>query len=135
MERCLSVAKLQQIFHIRKKKRKKFGGVAPKRRQQGKSGRWNTKKKSGIKSRINRRNSPKQPSPKVNTHRRYTPTGGKHKGTPAACLPTEGTNNRKTNSPPEVNTTTEGKQPATPRMGYTRIEPEAGGAARLDIPA
>ena len=23
-----------------------------------------------------------------------------------------------------------GKQPATPRMGYTRIEPEAGGAAR-----
>ena len=28
-----------------------------------------------------------------------------------------------------------GKQPATPRMGYTRIEPEAGGAARLAIPA
>ena len=26
---------------------------------------------------------------------------------------------------------TAGKQPATPRMGYTRIEPEAGGAASL----
>ena len=43
--KTFAAAKVLLFFQIRKEKEKKFGGVAPKRRQQGESGRWNTKKK------------------------------------------------------------------------------------------